>query len=57
MTLAASAIAPLPEEARAVDDVDLAGSGGDDGRRACYDIGRQRHGAPSSVPEDRKSVG
>ena len=33
------------EGARAVDDVGLTG-GGDDGRKACDDVSRQRHGAP-----------
>ena len=35
-------MAPLPEGVRAVDDVGLKGSGGDDddGRRACNDVDR-----------------
>ena len=42
----ASATAPLTEGVRAVDKVDLTGGGGYDGRSACDDVGRQRHGAP-----------
>ena len=40
---ATSETAPLMEGARAVDDVDVTGGGGD-GRRACDDVSRQRHG-------------
>ena len=42
---AASATAPLPEGVRAVDDFGLNSGGDDDGRRACDDVNRQRHGA------------
>ena len=45
MTMAASALAPLPVGGRVVDDVGLKGGGVDDGRRACGDVGRQSHGA------------
>ena len=38
-------MAPIPEGIRVVDDVGVKVGGGDDGRRACDDVGRQRHGA------------
>ena len=42
---AASATAPLPEDARAVHVYGLKGDGGDDRRRACDNVGRQCRGA------------
>ena len=56
-TSAASDTAPLLEGARAVHDVDLMGGGGYDGRRACDDVGRQRHGAPPVGGEGRRRRG
>ena len=44
-TSAASATAAPPEGARAVDDVDLKEGVGEEGRRACEDVDRQRHSA------------
>ena len=55
-TSAASATASLPEGARAVNDVDLTGSG-DDGRRACDDVGRQRHVASPAEGEEEEEEG
>ena len=51
---AASAKGPLPEGIRAVEDVELKGGGSDDGRRACDDVGRQRHGASAGGGEGRR---
>ena len=56
-TLAASATASLPEGARAVKDVGLKGSGGDDGMRACDNVGRQRHIASPGGSEGRTRRG
>ena len=56
MTLAVSATAPLPEGLRAVDDFGLKGGGGDDSRRACDDVGRQRHGASPIGDEGRRKT-
>ena len=40
MTSAASAKLPLPEGVRAANNVSIKGGGGNDGRRACDDVGR-----------------
>ena len=40
--MAASASTPLPEVVRAVDNFDVKGGGGNNGRRTCDDDGRQR---------------
>ena len=53
-TSAASALAPLPEGARAVDDVDLKDGGVYDGRRACDNVGRQQHSASHGGIEGRR---
>ena len=53
-TSAASSMEPLPEGARAVDDVDLTGGGGDHGKRACHEVGRKRHGASPVGDEGRR---
>ena len=45
---------PLPAGVRAADDFGLkVGGGGGDGRRACNDVGRQRHGASTGGGEGR----
>ena len=52
--MAASATVPLPEGGSDVNDVGVkGGGGGDDGRRACDDVGRQRHGASPGGGEGR----
>ena len=53
-TSAASATVPLPEGVRAVDNFGLkGGGGGNDGRRACDNVGHQRHGASPGEGEGR----
>ena len=53
---AASATEPLPEGVRAVDVYGLKGGGGDDGRRACDNVGRQRHGDSPIGDEGRRKT-
>ena len=50
-TSAARATAPLPEGIRAANNVGIKGVGGDAGRRACDEVGRQGHDA-SPVGEE-----
>ena len=56
MTLATSATASLPCGMRAIEDLGLKGGGGDDGRRACDDVVRQRHGASPGGGEGRQRL-
>ena len=49
-----SATAPLPEGVRAVNDVGVKGGGVDDGRRACDNVGRQRHGVSPGGGKGRR---
>ena len=45
MMSASSATAPLPQGLKDANNAGLKGGGGDNGRRACDDVGCQRHGA------------
>ena len=56
MTSAPSHTASIPEGARAVDDVNLTGSG-DDGGRACDDVSRRRHLASPVEGEEEEEEG